>query len=65
MSNLEQRVHEALDNAKENGYTVFLAGTPQEIADDLIEYCQPLEDVLSYYIIPHVITWQQKRGESS
>lgn len=65
MSDLEQRVHEALDNAKENGYTVFLAGTPQEIADDLIEYCQPLEDVLSYFIIPHVITWQQKQGETS
>lgn len=64
MNDLEQRVHGALDNAKENGYTVFLAGTPQEIADDLIEYCQALEDVLSYFIIPHVIAWQQKQGET-
>lgn len=62
---LEQLVHQSLDNAKENGYTVFLAGTPQEIADDLIEYCQPLENVLSYFIIPHVISWQHKQGAAA
>jgi uncharacterized membrane protein len=61
---LEQLVHEALDNAKDNGYSVFLLGSPQEIADDLIEY-SVLDDHLSGDLIPHIETWQANEGSPS
>ena len=51
-------VYEALDNAKENGYDDFLVGSAEQIAGDMIEYCQQLEDTSPALIIPHVLTWQ-------
>jgi uncharacterized protein YciU (UPF0263 family) len=62
MDNLESLVNEALDNAKDNGYDVFLAGSPEAIADDLVMFDAALEDQAPVHLIPHVITWQRKQG---
>lgn len=62
---LEQIVHEQLDNAKDNGYSVLLAGSVQDIADDLLQYSAELEDYMSKDVWPHIVSWQSKQGVSS
>lgn len=65
MDTLEQSVHEALDNAKDSGYTVFLAGTPYDIACDMVDYAAQFEDHSPMELVPHVETWQSKQGVTS
>lgn len=61
-SAIETLVYERLDNAKDNGYTVFLAGSPADIASDLIEFDSECENHLEGELIPHIISWQAKNG---
>jgi len=65
IDNLEQHVHAALDNAKDNDYLVFLMGSVQEVADDLLEYCPEFEECMSEDVFPHIVSWQLKQGVSS
>jgi uncharacterized protein YciU (UPF0263 family) len=65
MDLFEQSVHEALDNAKDNGYSVFLAGTAYEVACDMTEYDAQFEDHSPMDLVPHVETWQAKQGETT
>lgn len=62
---LESLVHEALDNAKDNGYSVLLGQSPQEIAEDMIEFDATFEE---YYIIddliPYILSWQSIEGNT-
>jgi hypothetical protein len=60
MDTLEQIVHEALDNAKDNGYA--LTEDPLVIADDLVEYHQSLETFPPCALTAHVKSWQAKQG---
>jgi hypothetical protein len=62
---LEQQVHEALDNAKDSGYTVFLAGSAYEIACDMIDCSDQFEDHLPDTLVPFVQSWQSKQGATS
>ena len=62
---LEALVHESLDNAKDNGYDVLLAGPAFDIAVDLLEYDAQFEGHWVGQIIPHVESWQQKQGVTS
>ncbi len=65
MEDLERVVHEELDNAKDNGYTVFLAGSAYEIACDMTEYSATFEDHSPNDLVPHIKTWQAKQGEQA
>lgn len=64
MTDLEVIVHEALDNAKANGYGPtpgdIQIGTPEEVARDLTDCCADLECVSPEDIEPWVKTWLTK-----
>ena len=64
-SALRELVHDALDNAKANGYTAGKADgmkTVAEIADDLLTYNAPLEGCEPEQIMPHIESWLAKHA---
>ena len=60
MNILENTVHEALDNALDNGYDM-LKFTNMQIAIDLIEFDAVLEKHSAEELIPHIESWRFKK----
>lgn len=66
--NLQQRVHEALNNAKENGY--FDAGMElhgleaEKIADDMIALDSDFEKFSVEELVPHIQSWLEKNMDN-
>lgn len=57
VDNLQEIVHQALDNAKANGYDMT-GWNPDVVAEDLVQYDAGLEGIHDSLLIVHVITWQ-------
>lgn len=62
MSDLREKVREALDNALDNGYQGFLTLTSDyRVACDLMEFNSELEDESEVEIIPFVKEWRKEK----
>jgi hypothetical protein len=61
MSNLRDRVFEALQNAVDNGYGNFVfVADPDEVAADLCDCCADLEDEDPGNLVPFVQEWRAR-----
>ncbi len=63
-SKLKDLVHEALDNALDNGSFEksgeLYNATHEEIAEDMVQYDSELENYEPDALIPHIETWWHK-----
>ena len=57
---IEKGIHQALDNAIENGYDL-LEWSDDDISEDLHEYDSDYEEITPGDILPYVKTWREKR----
>lgn len=55
----KEHVIEALNNALQNGWD-FRFKPALEIAEDMAEYCQPLEMERPENLVPHIEEWQKQ-----
>jgi hypothetical protein len=60
--NLQQMVHEALDNSLENGYHPS-DSDDVTIADQLIDFTDAFELFRSDEIIPHIESWKEQHDD--
>jgi hypothetical protein len=58
---LEQRIHEMLDDAIENDYDIA-TWTADDIVADLLAFADLHDDEGAEQLKPHVITWKMKRA---
>lgn len=59
---VEQRVHDMLDNAVENGYDVR-EWTADDIVADLLAFADLMdEESFADVLKPHVVSWKLKRS---
>lgn len=61
MTDLRTRVHEALNNAFEGGYTELLKWTPLTVAEDLTNYAADLDIEDPLTLVPFVTEWQKEK----
>lgn len=54
---LQTAVREALENAEDNGYDM-LAMSDSDIADDIAEFCAPVEGLPRETLIPLIQAWR-------
>lgn len=57
---IEERVHESLDNAIDNGVEI-LRWHDNTIAHDLIKHDADLEDLTEEQLLPHIASWRKKK----
>ena len=57
MNNIEQKVHQAMDNAARNGYDMQ-SPSLEQIADDLVSNDADLEKCKPKTLIPYIRAWR-------
>lgn len=59
---MKDKVHSALNQARENGYDLRLMGySPEQISMDLKEYDATFEKTLLTLLIPHIKSWLEEK----
>lgn len=58
---LQSTVREALDNAVDNGYDM-LAMSDVEVADDIAEFCAPVEGLPRETLLPMIAAWRSDKA---
>lgn len=59
---MKEKVHAALNQARENGYDLRLMGySPEQIALDLKDYDVTFETTLLTILIPHIKSWLEEK----